>query len=295
MPTVHLIDASPYIFRSYFSVPSSVVDRAGNPANAVHGFTSFLLRYLDEERPTHVGVTFDQSLTTSFRNDIYPAYKAQRELPPPELEAQQLDCLAMAEAMGMTAFADGRFEADDLIATALSNCRGTNVDFVVVTSDKDLAQLVDDDVVLFDFAKGLRHDPTGVQAKFGVRPDQIVDFLALAGDAVDNIPGVKGVGAKTAVALLSELDGLDSIYANLDRVESLRMRGAKSVRRKLEEARELAYLSRELATVSRDAPIDATLESLRLRSPDRRKLDGLFDRLGFEGLRRRIESRWEGS
>ena len=109
--TVHLIDASPYIFRSYFSVPETIVDRDGNPANAVHGFTSFLLRYLQEQRPTHVFVAFDQSLTTSFRNEIYPEYKAQRDLPPPELEAPQLDCLAMAEAMGLSVAASDRFDS----------------------------------------------------------------------------------------------------------------------------------------------------------------------------------------
>jgi len=267
------------------------VDVDGHPANAVHGFTTFLLRYLDEQKPTHVGVAFDQSLTTSFRNEIYPEYKAQRELPPPELEAQQRDCLGMADAMGMRVFADERFEADDLIASAYDRCRGRNVDFVVVSSDKDLAQLVGDDLELFDFAKDVRYDARRVKEKFGVRPDQIVDLLALAGDAVDNIPGVKGIGAKTATALLCELSDLDSIFENLDRVENMGIRGARSVRRKLEESKDLAVLSRELATVSREAPIDVTLDSLALIGPDPAKLEALFARLGFEGLRKRIEER----
>lgn len=289
MTTIHFIDASPYIFRSYFSVPESVVDLTGNPANAVHGFTTFLLRYLEEERPTHVFVAFDQSLTTSFRNEIYPAYKAQRELPPPELEAQQLDCLAMARALGLAAAASDRFEADDLIATALHKCRGKGVDFVVVSSDKDLAQLVGPDVTLFDFAKGLRYDESGVEEKFGVRPDQIVDLLALAGDAVDNIPGVKGVGPKTAAALLSALGSLDGIYEDLDAVESLPIRGAKSVRQKLDAAREVAYLSRELSTISTEAPVELALGDLAVRRPDDGMLDSLFARLGFSSLRTRID------
>jgi DNA polymerase I len=276
------------MFRSYFSVPETVVDREGKPANAVHGFTSFLLRYLSEEKPTHLFVAFDQSLTTSFRNEIYPAYKAQRELPPPELEAQQQDCLTVAKAMGLAVAADGRFEADDIIATVLARCRGKGVDFVVVSSDKDLAQLVARDVTLFDFAKGLRYDSAAVEAKFGVRPDQIVDLLALGGDAVDNIPGVRGIGPKTAAALLGAMGSLDAIYADLDAVESLAVRGAKGVRRKLEESRELAFLSRELATVSTEAPIDVTLPALAIGPPDRAALDTLFDRLGFEGLRKRI-------
>jgi DNA polymerase I len=288
VPTVHLIDASPYIFRSYFSVPATVVDRAGNPANAVHGFTTFLLRYLAEERPTHALVAFDRSLTTSFRNEIYPDYKAQRELPPPELEAQQRDCMAVAEAMGFPVAADERFEADDLIATALERCRRTGVDFVVVSSDKDLAQLVGEDAVLFDFAKDVRYDAAAVEAKFGVGPDRIVDLLALAGDAVDNIPGVRGIGPKTAVALLAALGSLEAIYANLDAVASLDMRGAAGVRRKLEAHRELAFLSRRLATVARDAPVKGSLAAFAIRPPDEGALDALFDRLGFGGLRRRI-------
>lgn len=287
--TVHLIDASPYIFRSYFSVPASVVDRDGNAANAVHGFTTFLLRFLEEQSPTHVFVAFDQSLTTSFRNEIYPEYKAQRDLPPPELEAQQDDCLAMTEAMGFAAAASERFEADDLIATALAKCRAPGLDFVVVSPDKDLAQLVAADVRLFDFAKDQWYDAAGVERKFGVRPDQIVDFLALAGDAVDNIPGVKGVGPKTAAALLSELGSLDGIYANLDAVEALGIRGARSTRRKLEESEPLARLSRTLATVSIEAPLGVSLKSLERHPPDKARLDALLGRLGFEGLRRRID------
>ena len=288
MTTAHLIDASPYIFRSYFSVPTSVVDREGHPANAIHGFTTFLLRYLQEHRPTHAFVAFDQSLTTSFRNVLYPEYKAQRELPPPELEAQQRDCMAVTQALGFAAAADDRFEADDLIATAMAKCRGRGVDFVVVSSDKDLAQLVADDVRLLDFAKNQWLDTHGVERKFGVKPDGIIDLLALAGDAVDNIPGVRGIGPKTAIALLGAFGSLERIYADLDAVERLPIRGARSVRRKLEEGRELAFLSRELATVSTEAPIDVTIESLAIGRADREKLNRLFDRLGFEGLRRRV-------
>jgi 5'-3' exonuclease len=287
--TIHLIDASPYIFRSYFSVPDTIVDRQGNPANAVHGFASFLLRYLREHQPTHVFVAFDQSLTTSFRNEIYPDYKAQRELPPPDLEAQQRDCLTMAEALGLSSAASDRYEADDLIATVLGRCRGAGADFVVVSSDKDLAQLVDDDVRLFDFAKDQWYDAVDVERKFGVRPDQIVDLLALSGDAVDNIPGVKGIGPKTAIALLSMLDDLDGIYADLGAVETLPIRGAKSVRRKLEDSRALAFLSRELATVARDAPVDVSRSSLAVRKPEAKSLDALFARLGFEALRKRVD------
>ncbi len=286
--TIHLIDASPYIFRAYFSIPSSVKARDGNPANAVHGFTTFLLAYREAHAPTHAMVAFDESLTTSFRNDLYAPYKAQRELPPAELEAQLRDCRLMAEGLGFPCFADDRYEADDLIATALAQLLGKGRCFVVVSPDKDLAQLVAPGVELFDFAKEQRYDAAGVEAKMGVRPNQVRDLLALAGDAVDNIPGVRGIGQKTAAALLAALGDLDEIYARLDEVDRLPIRGAKAVRAKLEASRDMAFLSRTLATVSTDAPIRVTLGGLAVRESDTARLESLLDRLGFGTLRRKV-------
>ncbi|MEM7586477.1 MAG: 5'-3' exonuclease H3TH domain-containing protein [Acidobacteriota bacterium] len=204
--TIHLVDASPYIFRAYFSIPSKMVGRSGLPVNAVYGFTQFLLRLVEQENVTHLGLTFDKSLTTSFRNDIYPPYKAQRELPPPELEAQQDWCQEVGEALGAAIYVDTRYEADDLVGTLCRQLEPEGHEIVVVTSDKDLAQLVNERVSLLDFAKDERYDPAAVVEKFGVRPDQIIDYLGLAGDAVDNIPGVKGVGKKTAVGRHAQHD-----------------------------------------------------------------------------------------
>jgi len=279
--TVHLIDASPYVFRAWFALPSTMTSPDGAPVNAVHGFVGFLLRYFEEEGPTHVGVAFDESLTTSFRNELYPDYKAGRELPPPELEAQLAACQEAAAALGAATFVDDRYEADDLIATLAHALVRRGHRAVVVSSDKDLAQLVSDRVELFDFARETRYGPAEVEAKFGVRPDQIADWLGLAGDAVDNIPGVAGVGAKTAAALLAELGDLDGIYADLDAVGELSLRGARSVAARLAADRERAFLSRRLATVARDAPARAGLRELRLRAPDRQRLEALFGRLGF--------------
>lgn len=261
MSTVHLIDASPYIFRAWFSLPE-MYDPAGRPVSCVRGFATFLLRYLKEEQPTHLACLFDESLTTSFRNDVYPEYKAQRELPPEDLVRQLGGCQAISRALGIPTFADLRYEADDLIATLAKPLRENGQAVVVVSSDKDLAQLVDDESVLFDFAKGNRYGPDEVVEKFGVRPTQIPDFLGLAGDSVDNIPGVPGVGPKTAVALLNEFESLDELYEGLDRVAELSMRGARTLGPKLEAAREMAFLSRELATVAYDAPAAATLDEL---------------------------------
>lgn len=286
MPTFHLIDASPYIFRAYFSLPASLVDRTGRPSNAVQGYAGFLLRYLETEKPTHVAVAFDESLTTSFRNELYPAYKAQRELPPAELEAQLDDCRALTEAMGLASFANETYEADDYIATLELRFRDTGNSFIVVSPDKDLAQLVSDRVTLFDFAKDLRYGPAEVRAKFGVAPSQIADLLGLMGDAVDNIPGVRGIGPKRAAALLDAFGTLDALLEGLDRVPSLPIRGAKGVAGKLAASREIALLSRRLATVSTEAPVNVTEESLRVGRPDPARLEPLLARLGLGAVRR---------
>ena len=289
--TIHLVDASPYIFRAYFSIPAKLVGRSGLPVNAVYGFAQFLLRLIDQEQVSHLGLAFDKSLTTSFRNDLYPAYKAQRELPPPALEAQQDWCREVGEALGAAIYVDPRYEADDLVATLCHQLEPQGHQIVVVTSDKDLAQLVSDRVSLLDFAKDQRYDPAAVAEKFGVPPERIVDYLGLAGDSVDNIPGVKGVGKKTAVALIGELGGLDEIFGRLEDVSTLGIRGAKSLQVKLREQREMAFLSRELATLAVDAPAVADLDELRLDGADPELIDPLFDELRFGRIRERI-SRW---
>lgn len=281
MAIVHLVDASPYVFRAYFSIPESLTDPTGRPVNAVYGFKEFLLQLAKSEQPTHLGVAFDESLTTSFRNEIYPPYKAQRDLPPAQLEAQLKDCQEVAAALGAAVFVSRRYEADDLIGTLVHELLAQGHGAVVVTSDKDLAQLVSEEVSLLDFARDTRYGPAEVEAKFGVRPDQIADFLALAGDSVDNIPGVKGVGRKTATALLSAFGDLDALYARLDEVADLPLRGAATVRRKLEEQRDQAFLSRRLTVVAVDAPAAADLDGLRYTGADPARAGPLFERLGF--------------
>ncbi len=290
--TIHLVDASPYIFRAFFSIPDKMVGKSGLPVNAVYGFTQFLIRLIEEEEVSHLGLAFDKSLTTSFRNDFYPPYKAGRALPPPELEAQQDWCQEVGEALGAAIYVNLRYEADDLVGTLCHQLEPQGHEIVVVTSDKDLAQLVSERVTLYDFAKGERYDPVAVALKFGVRPDQIVDYLGLAGDSVDNIPGVAGVGKKTAVALLSEMSSMDDIYQRLDDVPTLAIRGAKSLQKKLEEHREIALLSRRLATIAIDAPAVADLDELRLDGADPELVDPLFEELKFGRIRDRIP-RWK--
>jgi 5'-3' exonuclease len=290
-PTVTLIDASPYIFRAYFSLPESLATPDGEPANAVYGFASFLVKLLDTERPTHLAAAFDGSLTTSFRNELFPDYKAQREPPPPELEAQMGWCREVAEALGIPTFIDERYEADDIVAALWHQHRRKGRRVIVVTSDKDLAQLIDEGTEVLDFARDERWDAAAVLEKFSVHPRQIPDYLGLAGDKVDNIPGVQGVGAKTAAALLAELGTLEAIYEDLERVTRLDVRGAQSLTAKLARQKETALLSKRLATVAVDAPFAASLAQLEHRGADPAKIDPLFERLGFEGIRERIP-RW---
>lgn len=287
---LHLVDASPYIFRAHHSLPSSIKTPAGGPAAATHGFTSFLLKLVADERPTHLAVCFDRNLNGSFRNDEYPAYKAQRQEPPPELVAQIDSCFEVAAALGVHPFIDDRYEADDLIGTLLARFAPEGHGGVIVTSDKDLAQLVSDRVSLLDFAQETRYTPAAIQEKFGVRPDQITDLLALAGDPVDNIPGVPGIGRKTAADLLTAYGHLEDVYDRLDEIPLSRLRGAKSLAAKLQEHRDLAFLSKRLATVAADAPIPAKigLDDLAYRGADRSVAEPLFDRLGFKRMKERL-------
>lgn len=290
VPLLYLIDALPYVFRAYFALPERL-SAEGHPVHAVYGFATFLMRLLRQEPLTHIAVAFDESLTTSFRNDTFPPYKANRELPPPELEQQLTYCQAVARALGLPVFADRRYEADDLVGTLAQQAVQQGIDVVVVSNDKDLMQLVSPRVSFYDFARGRRYQVDEVAAHMGVRPEQIPDLLGLQGDAIDNIPGVKGIGSKTAVALLRTFPSIEAIYADLERVETLSIRGAKSLRRKLESERDTAVLSKQLATIARDAPVVYDAEMFRYRGAMASAIDPLWEELGFQRLRSRI-SRW---
>lgn len=286
--TVHLIDASPYIFRAYYALPDSITDGAGEPAQATWGFGAFLAQYVEEQRPSHLGIAFDESLTTSFRNEIYPEYKANREPAPKELKRQFAHCRAVSEALGVDCLSDDQYEADDLIGTLAHHKRPAGHRIHVVSSDKDLAQVLAPDETLWDFARNQRMDSAGVEEKFGVRPDQIADYLALTGDSVDNIPGVPGVGPKTAAALLGHFGTLEEVLKRIDEIPYLSIRGAKSLAVKMRQNVEAARLARRLTEIAIDAPLPQPEPSLEWRGPDHGQIDELFDYLNFgQGLRER--------
>lgn len=287
MSTLYLIDASPYIFRAYYSLPDSIRSPDGAPTNAVYGFTGFLIQIL-KKSPSHLAVAFDGSLTTSFRNELYPEYKAQRSRPPEDLKAQLDNCQKIAGAMGMATFIDDKYEAEDIIGTFVKRLVVDSQEAVVVSGDKDLAQLVSENVLFWDFARDRFFDPQKVEAHFGVQPSQIVDLLALMGDSIDNIPGVHGIGKKTAVTLLHHFGTLENIYENLDKVPGIPLRSAKAVASKLIEGREMAELSKRLATISFDVPVQGDLESLEYPGANRGQIDALFEHLGFDAIKDRI-------
>lgn len=291
MQPLFLIDASIYIFRAWFSIDDRLKDSKGNPANAVFGYSRFLLDFLDGTRPRHALAAFDQSLTTCFRNEIYPAYKANRPPAPADLKRQIGICRELTRGLGLLTLCSERFEADDLIGSAAAQFRDHGFAMRFLTSDKDYAQLLQPGDRIWDGNGRGNLDCDGVLDAFGVRADQIADLLALAGDSVDNIPGVPGIGPKTAAVLLSEFGSLDGIYSNLDQVLALPLRGAARVRRLLEEHQELALVCRRLATIHLKAPLacgpedlllgmpeEALLSSLPLPETVRRRLDGWLDR-----------------
>ncbi|MGH8195521.1 MAG: 5'-3' exonuclease [Woeseiaceae bacterium] len=286
----YLIDASVYVFRAYYSMPDDLVDGDGNPVNALYGYCRFLGDFIEQVKPEQVAVLFDESLTTSFRNEIYPQYKANREPAPEELKRQFRQCRRFTRALGLMEGAHPGYEADDLIGTLVMEGRRGGTPSTIVSRDKDLAQLVSQQDVFWDFAGKGRLTYDQIPGAFGVRPEQIADFLALAGDSVDNIPGVPGVGKKTAAALLQHFSCLDDVYANLDRVCEVNCRGAKTLALKLEVHRESAMLARRLTGIACDARFERPPSGLRPVAPDLGAINALFDEAGIGmALRRQAE------
>lgn len=286
----YLIDASVYVFRAYYSMPDDMVDKDGRPVNALYGFCRFLGDFMEQVNPEHVAVLFDESLSSSFRSDIYPAYKANREPAPDELKRQFGQCRRFTRALGIMEHGSPHYEADDLIGTLVEHGRTVNRPSTIVTRDKDLAQLVSRNDVFWDFAGKGKIAYNDVRGIFGVLPEQIADFLALAGDAVDNIKGVPGIGKKTATVLLERFGSLDGIYANLDKVHEVNVRGAKTLGEKLATYKADAELARRLTGIACDAPFDDPELALRRSRPKLGDINALYDEADIgTALRRQAE------
>jgi DNA polymerase I len=285
---VYYIDASYFIFRAYHSMPPDMVDADGNATHALYGFARFLSDLLEQVRPERIGVAFDLSVRreTSFRNHIYPAYKANRESPPADLERQFALCREFCRHMGLAEFASTEYEADDIIGTLAARSRAAGLRNVLVTRDKDLSQLIRAGDIFWDYSGNTRYHYHDIGPRFGATPELIADFLALTGDTVDNIPGVPGVGKKTAAELFAVFGSLDELYANLHRIPMMKLRGAAAVAARLLAHKEAAYLARRLTGIVCDIPLEATMDDLKPRLQNSDGLSHFFDTHGFGSILR---------
>ncbi len=288
---LHLVDASYFIFRAYYSVEPGMAGRDGRAVNALYGFARFMGDLLERARPGLVAVAFDESLDTSFRNEIYPAYKANREPPPPDLGHQFALCRELCRLLGVAEYASGAYEADDIIGAISTRMRARGEACVLVTRDKDLAQLVRQGDEFWDFAGDRRYGYGDIAGQFGVQPERMADYLALTGDSVDNIPGVPGVGPKTAAALLSVFESLEDLYARLDEVPALPLRGAARLPARLAEHRDAAFLARRLTRIACDMPLAFDPADLARRAPAVEALEAFYDHAGFGPMLRRQAQR----
>ena len=278
---IFLVDASVYVFRAYHSMLPDMRDADGNSTHAVFGFARFLGDLIERVRPTHMAVAFDQRSQESYRRRIYPAYKANRTSPPVDLTQQFGRCRELCRRLGLDEFVYPEYEADDIIGTLARLMRAAGVRATFITRDKDLAQLMRDGDVLWDFGARGQFGYHDIERHFGVRPERFADYLALAGDESDNIPGVPGVGHRTAASLMKAFGSLDELYEDLERVALLKIRGAGTLGARLAEHRDAVYLAQRLTRISCDLPLGVGAAGLARRAPDLPALSRLYDTLGF--------------
>ena len=276
-----LVDGSSYLYRAFHALPP-LMTSTGKPTGAVKGVLNMLLSLRRQYPDSLFAVVFDAKGPT-FRDELFADYKAQRPAMPDDLRGQVEPLHACIRALGLPLLAVEGVEADDVIGTLARHCASAERPVVISTGDKDMAQLVCPYVTLVNTMSGSVLDVEGVKTKFGVGPELIIDYLALMGDKIDNIPGVPGVGEKTAAGLLNGIGGgLDTLYANLDAVAALPLRGAKSLAAKLDQHREQAYLSYQLATIKLDVPLELTFDELKVGEPHVEALMALYQELEFK-------------
>ncbi len=289
---LYLIDGSGYIFRAYHAMAYSkkpLTRSDGTPVGAVYGFSNMIMKLLqdleDSDKPTHLAVIFDAARKT-FRSDIYPEYKAHRPPAPDDLVPQFPIIREATEAFGLPAIEMAGFEADDLIATYATQAREKGWKVTIVSSDKDLMQLLDSGTEMFDTMKSKRTNAEGVSEKFGVGPERVVDVQSLAGDSVDNVPGVPGIGIKTAALLINEYGDLDTL---LERAGEIKQ---KKRRENLIEFADLARVSRQLVTLKKDVPVESVIDDFELSKPDVDPLLSFVDAQDFRSLRVKVLNAW---
>jgi DNA polymerase I len=268
-------------------MPSSICDEQGREINAVYGYLLFVAQFLKKARPQYLAFAFDESLSTCFRNKIYPDYKSSRTLPDTNLAYQLKLCRKFSQILDLSSYASKRYEADDLLGSLAFYFRKQVSHRVYVTRDKDMGQLLGSQDRLWDFASQAQENESSTcqdfYDRFGVRSEQFPDYLALVGDATDDIPGVPGIGAKAASRLLQEFNTLENLYQQLDNLHLLELRSAKRIQHLLVEYKELAHISKRLATIKSDIVVAQKLSELRWSGVDLLKFESALKRHHIKG------------
>ncbi|UQX80834.1 DNA polymerase I [Mannheimia haemolytica] len=275
-----LVDGSSYLYRAFHAFPP-LTNRLGEPTGAMYGVLNMLKSLISQVNPSHIAVVFDAKGKT-FRDELFKQYKSHRPPMPDDLRLQIEPLHRIIKALGIPLISIEGVEADDVIGTLAVQAAKDGKDVLISTGDKDMAQLVNDHIMLINTMNNTLLDREGVIEKYGIPPELIIDFLALMGDSADNIPGVKGVGEKTALALLQGIGSLEQIYANLDQIATLSFRGAKNFAPKLEAEKANADLSYLLATIKTDVELDVTHDQLLTQPQDRAELAQLFEHYEFK-------------
>ncbi|HEY3054299.1 MAG TPA: DNA polymerase I [Thermoanaerobaculia bacterium] len=275
-PTLFIIDGSNNVYRSYYAI-RGLTNSAGFATNAVYGFVNMLRKLLKDHKPDNIAVAFDEGAETK-RSQQFEDYKKDRRPMPDDLSVQIPFVYEVLEGFRIPVIRASEWEADDFIGTLACNARDRGYQVVIATSDKDFFQLVGDGIDFYHTGREVMYDAKGVEEAFGLPPEKVVDVMAIWGDAIDNIPGVPGIGEKGAKGLIQQFGSLDGVYENLDQIKRA------SQRKTLEENRDKAFLSRELAKIKCDLDLDIDFTTLKLDDPDRPKLHDVFSRLEFASL-----------
>ena len=283
---LYLVDGSGYIFRAYFAIPPRMSSN-GTPTNATFGFSNMILKLLRESDADAVAVIFDKG-KTSFRNDFYPEYKAHRPEAPEDLVPQFEMIREATRAFNLPCIEMANYEADDIIATYARRAAEAGIEVTIVSSDKDLMQLVGNGIAMLDPMKNQAIGPDEVAAKFGVPPEKVVEVQALAGDSVDNVPGVPGIGVKTAAQLIEEYGDLESLLARAEEIKQPKRR------QNLMEFAEQARVSRRLVELKDDVPVEEKLDDFRLHEPEPEALRAFLERYEFRSILTRLAEQLGG-
>jgi len=278
--TIYLVDGSAYIHRAYHAI-KSLSNSKGFPTNAVFGFTNMLLKLCSDAAPEYLGVVLDSPGPT-FRHQLYGAYKANRPPMSEELRVQLPVIKCVLQAMKLQVMEREGFEADDIIGTLARICEAQGFDVVMVTGDKDFRQLVTQSTSMLDTMKNAVTDYATLKEAYQLEPEKLVEVMALSGDAIDNVPGVPGVGEKTALGLIRTFGSLEALYEGLEKVTQ------KRLKENLERFKDDAFLSRDLVRINRFVPMEEGSEDFRVVEPNREALDALFGELEFKRLRERF-------